>query len=283
MRSGDGAPPGAVPGLAMSAAAAPLAHLGRALRQGWQRQLAASAFLGATLRAPLQTTPAGRAFIARAVVQQVRFTAVQALPLIATLGFLVGATVILQAYSQAARFGMTADMPARILVLVVIRELGPLITALVILGRSGTAVATELGTNSVLGEIEALEAQGSDVVQLFVLPRLIGITLAAVILTIYFDVIAFGSGLLAARAFASVPLAEAAASLRFILLGSDLLVTVTKAAVLGAGIALICCYKGLSVPPHAPTVVPQAVTAAVVAALVFIFGLSTLASVLAYA
>jgi len=255
--------------------------LGRSIRLRAQQRAHHAAFLGNVLRAPFELPSGARRLAARTVVQQVRFTALHALPLVATIALLVGGTVILQAYAQAVRFGV-ADMPARILVAVVVRELGPLITAFVVLGRSGTAVAAELASNGVLGETEALEAFGINPMQHFTLPRLIGMSLSAVILTIYFDVTAFASGIAAAWLLADVPMIATLEALRLVLSPADVGMTVAKAALFGAGIGTICSYHGLRVQPQRPTDLPRAVTAAVVSSLLFVFVASAIITFLTY-
>jgi phospholipid/cholesterol/gamma-HCH transport system permease protein len=238
-------------------------------------------FLGMLVRSARGHGRAAAALTLHTVIRQVRFTGVGALPLVAFIALLIGGTVILQAYAQAVRLGM-ADMPARILVVVVIRELGPLITAMIVLGRSGTAIAAELATNTVLGEIEALDAMGVDTMHMFVLPRLLGLALASVLLTVYFDAIAFTSGIIAAELLGGVPLAASIQSLKLVLTSVDLGVTVLKAAVFGAGIAFICCHAGLAVRRERPTELPRAVTRAVVVSLLFVFGTSTAVTFLTY-
>ena len=257
-------------------------RVGRSVRLGASRWQHRAAFLGNVLSGVWELRGGARGLAVRTTVQQVRFTAVHALPLIATIALIVGGTVILQAYAQAVRFGVS-DMPARILVAVVVRELGPLITAMVVLGRSGTAIAAELAGNGVLGETEALEASGINPVQHFTLPRVAGLSLSAVILTIYFDAIAFASGIMAARVLADVPVVATLDALRMVLSPADVGMTVAKAALFGAGIGAICSYHGLSVMPQRPTDLPRAVTAAVVSSLLFVFLVSAVVTFLTYA
>jgi phospholipid/cholesterol/gamma-HCH transport system permease protein len=256
-------------------------RLGGPARRQTDRAAAALAFLGRLVLAPADMTATAWGYTTRTIVQQIRFTAAQALPLVATIAVLVGGSVILQAYAQAVRLG-AADVTARLLVSIVIRELGPLITAMVVLGRSGTAIAAEMATNTVLGETEAVEAFGVDPVHAFVMPRTIGLAVSAVVLTVYFDVISFASGIIAARVLADMALGELLESLRVVISLRDVVATCVKAAAFGAGIALISSYSGLTVRPNQPTDVPRAVTAAVVLSLLFIFGLSAVVTLVTY-
>jgi phospholipid/cholesterol/gamma-HCH transport system permease protein len=231
------------------------------------------AFVGRLVRAPAEMS-AGAWHQCRAIiVQQVRFTGAHGLPLVAIIALVVGGSVIMQAYAQAVRLGVP-NMPARLLVTIIVRELGPLITAMVVLGRSGTAIAAEMGSNALLGELEALEASGVDPVALFVLPRVIGCALSVLLLTIYFDAVAFGSGILAARALAGVPMGDSLESLRLVLSVPDILLTIGKTLAFGAGIAMICSFAGMRVRQSHPADLPRALTRGVVGSLLFIFVLS---------
>jgi phospholipid/cholesterol/gamma-HCH transport system permease protein len=257
-------------------------RLGGNARARALRRFRQIAFMGRVASAPA-TMSAGAWHICRGIIrQQVRFTGVQGLPLVAAIALVVGGSVILQAYAQAVRLGMP-NMPARLLVTIVVRELGPLITAMVVLGRSGTAIASEMASNTVHGETQALEAFGVDPVALFVLPRVIGCALSVLLLTIYFDATAFASGIIAARMLAGVPIGDSLESLRLVLSGLDVVLTFGKALMFGAGIALICSFAGLSVRQNHPTDLPQAVTRAVVGSLIFIFGVSAGITLLVYA
>jgi phospholipid/cholesterol/gamma-HCH transport system permease protein len=259
-----------------------VARLGGHARTRARKRLDEVAFVGRVASAPLAMS-AGAWYICRRIIwQQVRFTGVQGLPLVAAIALVVGGSVILQAYAQAVRLGMP-DMPARLLVTIVVRELGPLITAMVVLGRSGTAIAAEMASNTVLGETQALEAFGVDPVALFVLPRVIGCALSVLLLTVYFDATAFASGIIAARVLAGVSIGDSLESLRLVLSSLDIVLTVGKALMFGAGIALICSHAGLSVRQNQPTDLPQAVTRGVVASLIFIFGVSAGITLVAYA
>jgi phospholipid/cholesterol/gamma-HCH transport system permease protein len=264
------------------AAARALGALGAGVRERVASRADQLAFFGRVVRAPAELSSGAWQQCRTIIAQQVRFTGVQGLPLVAVIALVVGGSVILQAYAQAVRLGVP-NMPARLLVTIVVRELGPLITAMVVLGRSGTAIAAEMASNTMLGETEALEAFGIDPVALFVLPRVIGSALSVLLLTVYFDAVAFGSGILAARALAGVPMGDSLESLRLVLSLADILLTTGKALIFGAGIALICSYCGLTVRQNQPVDLPRALTRAVVASLLFIFAVSAAVTFVTYA
>lgn len=155
----------------------------------------------------------------------------------------IGQTVSLLSRVNADQFLGT------VMVTVVVRELGPLLTALIVLSRTGTAHVIELGTARALGDVEALEALGIDPVHYLVVPRVIGMALSVFALTIYLVLGALLSGYLWAF-LQDVPLRpgayfeQLAASLRVL----DFVVLAAKSALFGATIALVTCYHGLSQP-----------------------------------
>ena len=135
------------------------------------------------------------------------------------------------------------------MVVVVVREFGPLITAMLVLARSGTANVVELGTARALGEVEALESMGIDPVHYLVMPRVVGMAIGVFGLTIYFIFSALASGYLWAF-LQNVPLTpgdyfkQLAASLTWM----DFAILVLKSGLFGMVIAVITCYHGLSQP-----------------------------------
>ena len=257
-----------------------IAGLGRATRQVGMDALTLTHFVGGVLRGGLSYPPTARTLWTRNLLNQVRFTAVQALPFLGTIAILIGVTVIVQANAQAVKFGVS-DVLGKILTSVVVRELGPLLTAIVVLGRSGTAIAAELATSSVLGETDAMEAMGVDPLQYLVFPRVVGGAISVALLVVFFNAITLVGGALAAWVVGAVSLGEYMGSLRLALAPGDLIIMVGKGAIFGAGIATLCAYAGL-MGGRTPPDIPRSVTQGVVLSLLFVFAISALFTVLAY-
>ena len=200
----------------------------------------------------------GEAF--RVITRQVIFTGVDALPVVTLIALLIGLIIIIQAGTMLPRVGAGALL-ADIIVVTVVRELGPLVTAFIVVWRSGTAISTELGNMRVAQEITALEAMGISPIRFIVMPRLVGAVVAMVCLTVYFDMTAIVGGFLTAKLKLTIPLSvyidEIGASLSL----ADLLITVIKSVLFGFTIAIICSYHGLSVVKSS-TEVPQQTTRA---------------------
>ena len=170
------------------------------------------------------------------------------LPMFSFIAAALGLVVIGQTVSWLTRVG-AINYLGTVMVVVVVRELGPLVTALLVLARIGTANVIELGTARAMGEVEALEALGIDPVHYLVVPRVLGMALGVFSLTVYLILGALFSGYLWAFV-QDVPLrpgdylsqlAAALGGLDFVLLG-------VKTFLFGTVIALVTCYHGLAQP-----------------------------------
>jgi len=225
------------------------------------------------VRAASRLTPAGRWVMLRVLINQIRFTALQAIGLVTFLAAILAFLVISQSIRQLGRFG-AVDNLGTIMVVAVIRELGPLLTALIVVSRSGTAIAAEMATNRVMGEVTALEAMGIDPYIYLVLPRMLGAIVSVATLMVVFDAEALLSGYVAATVN-GMALSRYTAIVLKTLSAKDVWLTLAKGVFFGAAVALFCSYHGLAVKAG-PTEIPQAVTRGVVATIVAIFVLSAL-------
>lgn len=191
--------------------------------------------------------------IARSVVRplihrELVRSGLQLLPMTLFVAVALGLVVIGQTVSLLTRVG-AHELLGTVMVTAVVRELGPLITALIVLSRAGTAHVIELGTARAMGEIEALEAINIDPMHYLVVPRLMGMAVGSFVLTIYLILGALLSGY--AWAFVQeVPLlpGEYFRQLASALRGLDFVLLAAKTAVFGGVIALVTCCHGLSQP-----------------------------------
>jgi phospholipid/cholesterol/gamma-HCH transport system permease protein len=211
------------------------------------------------------------------LIQQIYFTGVEAAPIAMGLALLLGGVTIVEAATVMPRFG-SGDYLGSVMVLVVLREMSPLFVAFLIAGRSGSALASYLGTMKVGQEIDALETMGIDPVRFLVLPALLGCTVATVCLSLLFSAVAILGGYVVAWMLASTFPQFVALHLPFVLFMTKMAAALTPmdAAILllkpmafGSMVALVACHHGLSVgiSPHE---VPQGTRRAVVQALVAI-------------
>ncbi len=225
------------------------------------------------VRSGIRLTHAGRLVTLRVLINQIRFTALQAVGIVTLLAGLLSFLVIAQSIEQLGRFGALEQL-GTIMVVAVIRELGPLLTALIVVSRSGTAIAAEMATNRVLGEVTALEAMGIDPFIYLVLPRVLGAIISVMCLMILFDAVALVAGYIGA-ATTQMQLSRYVELVLSILSPKDVLITVAKGISFGSAVALFCSYHGLAVT-QGPTEIPQAVTRGVMGCVVAIFVMSAL-------
>lgn len=210
----------------------------------------------------------GRREFRREILLQVYFTGVQAIGPVVTLGALAGVVVVAEGL---ALFGALsgAETLGREVTALLLREVGPLLVAGVVIARSVTAIAAELGTMRVQREIEALEVMGVSPIRQLVAPRLLGGVLALLGLNVLFGVAALAVGFAAARAIAAVPAGLFLSAVLSAVSVAGLLAVAAKIVVGGVGIMAIACYHGFDVQ-GAPTEVPVAVSRAALNALVFL-------------
>ncbi len=191
--------------------------------------------------------------VAREVIRPMVFTHLvrsgwRMLPMILFLAFALGLVVIGQTVSLMTRVGANAYL-GTVMVTVVVRELGPLIVAVFVLARAGTANVIELGTARAMGEVEALEALGIDPIHYLVVPRVIGMSLSVFALTVYLILGALASGYLWAFV-QDVPLrpGEYFKQLAGALSGLDFALLALKTFLFGVLIAVVTSYYGLAQP-----------------------------------
>jgi phospholipid/cholesterol/gamma-HCH transport system permease protein len=257
-----------------------LVWLGQKAIDGYEylTDLAALVFL--SVRELVLPSRQGRGEALRVITRQVLFTGVDALPIVSAIALMLGFIIITQAGTQLPKVG-AGNLVGTIIVVVVIRELGPLVTAVIVVGRSGTAITTELGYMRVGQEVTALELMGIRVMRFLVMPRLVGMVLAMICLTVYFDVLAVLGGFVMAKVKLTVPFTVYAEAVTHALTLTDLAVTLAKGALFGTAVAAICCHHGLSVRASY-TEVPQQTTKAMINSVTLCLILDILVTVTAY-
>ncbi len=191
----------------------------------------------------------------KVLYRQILFTGFETLGIIFIISIAVGGIIILEVYAILSNFGQS-DLLYTILITVVTRELGCLLTAFILVARSGTAISTELGNMVVNHEIEALHSFGISPIRYLVVPRTIGVVLSMIVLNIYFNAFALFGGWLLATFFTPINIFEFIEAFFSKLQFVDILAGFVKSLIFGLLIALISCYQGLRVS-IATTEVPQ--------------------------
>lgn len=171
---------------------------------------------------------------------------VQAVPIVTMIVFLIGVISGYQGALQLAQFG--ADIFIADLVgISITRELSPLMTAILVAGRSGSAYAAEIGTMKVSEEVDALNSMGFDTIQFLALPRVLAVVLAMPILTLLADVTGIIGGLIAAISVLDVTISGYVNQLERALNYGHVFSGVIKSMVFGLLIAAVGCFRGLQV------------------------------------
>jgi len=202
------------------------------------------------------------------ILEQMDIIGVGSLPIVVLTGFFIGAVMVLQTAAQFIRFGQTA-LTADAVSLALVRELGPTISGLLVTGRNGSSIASELGSMVVTEQVDAMRAMGTDPNRKLVTPRMVASVFMLPLLTAMADL----SGLIGGFVVSTFTLrlgavafwTRAIDALDF----SDLMQGLTKPLVFGFILSTVGCYHGLRVRGGTQGV-GRATTSAVVASSVFI-------------
>ncbi len=218
--------------------------------------------------------------IRRLILQQIYFTGVQSLGIISLIALIFGILVVIQSMDQLVRVG-SEDFLGTLLVAVVIREIGPLMTTLIIILRSGMSISIEIGYMQVLGQMGAVRMFGIDPIHLFALPRVVGVTLAVICLFVFFDAVAIMGGYLFVWVVVGTPLSVLLPPFYQAITGFDVVIGFVKALFFGLIIALVCTYQG-HLAQKSVTEIPQVTARAAVQCLVYCFVLNVVISAFFY-
>jgi len=188
-----------------------------------------------------------------ATLVQMEQTGVNAMPIVGLLSFLIGVVMAYQGADQLRRFGAEI-YTVNLLGIAILRELGVLLTAIIIAGRSGSAFTAQIGTMQVNQEIDALRTLGLDPVEVLVLPRLLGLVLTLPLLVFYADAMGLIGGALMSWATLDITIPKFLDQLRGAITEWTLWVGVLKAPFFAWIIAMIGCYEGFNVTGSAESV-----------------------------
>lgn len=172
-------------------------------------------------------------------------TGADAVPIVVLINFLVGFVMAFQGAVQLKQFGANIFV-ADLVALSVTRELGPLMTAIIVCGRSGASFAAELGTMKVSEEIDALRTMGFGPIRYLVLPRALALMLVLPMLTLLADLVGIAGGLLVGVMSLDLSISAYLTETRHALSLWDILSGVVKSVVFALAIALIACQQGFA-------------------------------------
>ncbi len=210
-----------------------------------------------------------RPFEARELIRQMDDVGTKSFVLVGVTGLSIGIVLAMQSRGTLARFGAEAVLP-NMLALSVIKEIGPVITSLVLAGRLGAGFAAELGSMKVTEQIDAMEAAALKPFHYLVVTRVLACVIMFPVMTILVDTIALMGGYfesyLASRMDWRVFVDSAFSTLRF----SDLIVDTMKTSIFGFIVGIVACYRGYSVRGGTREVGQSAMQAVVLASLLIL-------------
>src|ERR1700674_4285703 len=207
-------------------------------------------------------------FKPRLWIRQIRTIGADSLFLIILIGAFTGMVLGLQGYNTLRRFGSEGALGA-VVALVLVRELGPVLAALMIAARAGSAMAAELGSMQSTEQIDALTVMAINPVQYLVSPRMLAGVVSFPILTSIFDVIGIWGGYVIGVGLLGAPSGPYFNRIAATMSGHDVATGLYKALVFGVIVMWVCCYKGYHAERMA-TGVSRATTEAVVLSSVLI-------------
>ena len=210
-------------------------------------------FFGQTMVVLVRTILAPRRLRLTSLTHHLEQTCLNALPIVGLIAFLIGIVMAYQGADQLARFGaeiFTVDLVG----VSILREIGILLTAIVVAGRSGSAFTAEIGAMSVNQEIDALHAIGLDPIEILVMPRMLALMIALPLLAFFADMLGLLGGGLMAWLVLDISPAQFLAQLDQAIEPATFWVGIVKAPVFAFLIAMVGCYEGLLVSGSADSV-----------------------------
>lgn len=219
-----------------------------------------------------------RRFRFHSIVRHIDETGFRALPIIGLLAVLIAMVVSYQAATQLTKFGaniFTVDLT----VISLLREMGVLITAIMVAGRSGSAFAAEIGVMKMREEVDALRTMGFDPVEVLILPRLIAMMISLPILAFLADIIGLAGGAAIATLLLDIPLSQYIDRVQSVATPLMFFIGIVKAPVFAFVITLVGAYQGMNVSGSAESV-GKLTTLSVVQSIFLVIMIDALFSVL---
>jgi phospholipid/cholesterol/gamma-HCH transport system permease protein len=243
---------------AVPVAAAPgsLERLGRLAWTGLRGMAAYFAFVGESFIALLHSVAHPDRIRWRVILHNMQSAGIDALPITGFLSFLLGLVIAYQGADQLQRFGANIFV-VDLVALAMLRELSPLLTAIIVAGRSGSAYTAQIGTMKVTEEIDALRTIGVGAQEQLVLPKIAALVIVLPLLTVYTDITGVLGGMVMARAKLDITFSVFLDRLDEAIAISSYWTGISKAPIFAMIIALVGCYRGFHVTGSAESVGEQ--------------------------
>jgi phospholipid/cholesterol/gamma-HCH transport system permease protein len=220
-----------------------LESIGRNAEAAWQQAIAMLGFVGESTVTFARSVAHPSRLRWRPILFNIRTAGFDALPIVGLLSFLLGIVVAYQGADQLRRYGANIFV-VDLVGLSMLREFAPLITAIIIAGRSGSAYAAQIGTMAVTEEIDAMRTIGIAPMELLVLPKIIALLIAMPLLTVFADVLGVFGGMIMAHASLGVGFGEFLDRFPKAIDMSAYLVGIGKAPAFAVIISVVGCFQG---------------------------------------
>jgi len=228
-------------------------RVGKATLEFFSEAKALLSFYGMTVMAYLEILRRPRSIRLMSLVNQIEQSGLNAIPIVCLLSFLIGIVIAYVGADQLRRFGAEI-FTVNLLGVIMLREIGVLLTAIMIAGRSGSAFTAQIGTMQVNEEIDAMRTLGLDPMHVLVLPRINGLLVSLFILSFLSDIAGLLGGAVMATVVLDVTFVQFMQQLQSVLTLSHFFVGMVKAPVFAFIIAIVGCYEGLRVSGSAESV-----------------------------
>ncbi len=228
-------------------------RVGRATLEIYAEARALLAFYGMTIFAYAGILRRPRSLRLVSLVNQIEQSGLNAIPIVCLLSFLIGIVIAYVGADQLRRFGAEI-FTVNLLGVIMMREIGVLLAAIMIAGRSGSAFTAQIGTMQVNEEIDAMRTIGLDPMDVLVLPRINGLLISLPILAFLSDFAGLLGGAMMATAVLDVTFVQFVQQLKTVLTVDHFFVGMVKAPVFAFIIAIVGCYEGLRVSGSAESV-----------------------------
>jgi phospholipid/cholesterol/gamma-HCH transport system permease protein len=232
--------------LPLEAEVVTLTFIGRRAVTLWGDMIGALDFLGRLSVAAVHSLPHPRSLRPISIARHVYDTGITAIPIVALIAFLISVIIAYMSAQQLRSFGAEIFV-VDLVTIGVLRELGVLLTAIIVAGRSGSAFAAEIGSMKLNEEVDALQATGVDPIEALVLPRVLGLVISLPLLTVIADLIGLIGGAVLCAALLHMPLDQYVNRVSQAISRTTFWVGIIKAPVFAVLIAMAGTHRGMQV------------------------------------
>ena len=230
-----------------------LERLGRRFAGHMEQAAMMLAFVGEAAMSALRLIKQPSRIRIRPLLHNIQSAGFEALPIVGLLSFLMGVVVSYQGAEQLARYGASIFV-ADLVGLSMLREMSPLLTAIIVAGRSGSAFTAQIGTMKVTEEIDAMRTIGIAPMDFLVLPKILALLIAVPLLTVYADILGIVGGMVMAKTQLGINYADFMDRLEDAVRLSSFLVGLGKALVFAVIVGVVGCFQGFQVGGSADSV-----------------------------